>query len=212
MFLQEFVRGMRNLSAGQVQQILDEGLVCQALRQVNPPPPWRLETELTDANLDRHRHDHVTYGAQSPYISTTAGTVREFVQTHRRGGVTGYTQTLFAFDTALAFAVLCARSDGWLFYGYHFMLGRPAGRHAEFAEEVRDLHQHPQWSRYRGEGEIAAAIRIPPRRIQRAELYRYDEVMEAFANEEPIAPRDDDVLLNPAYQPPEQLLAPRGVI
>jgi hypothetical protein len=210
MFIQEFVRGMRDLSPTEVRTILDEGMVCQALRQPAGRSTRDLEAELTDDNLNRHRHEHTTYGPHSPYISTTAGTIREMVQLHPDGSAAAFTESWFAFDTALEFAVLTRRSDGWLFYGYHFLLGRPAGRHAEFAEEIRDLHQHPQWSKYRGEGEIAAAIRIPPRRIKRAELFRYADVYAATRGSARLAP--SDVIENSSYLPPEALLAPRGVI
>ena len=204
MFLQWFVRGMRGLGPDEVRYILDTGMQCQALRNDPGRPQWELEGELTDENLDRHRHDHDRYGNDSPYVSTTAGTYREGGRFRR------HNESLFAFDTALSFAVITSRSNGWIFYGYHFLLGRPAGRHAEFAEEVRDLHQHPVWSRYRGEGEIAAAIRIPPRRLQRAEFYSFANVDEAIRQKAPIEP--DDVVPNPGFVEPRELLAPRGVV
>ncbi|MGH8835606.1 MAG: hypothetical protein ACRDWG_11535 [Actinomycetes bacterium] len=182
MLLQEFVRGMRGLSPTEVDAILADGMLCQAL--LNPPvlSPWEAEEQLSDVNLDRHRHDHAAYGASSPYISTSAGTYREGDLT------TKFNQPMFALETALQFAVLLHRTDGWVFYGYHFILGRPAGRHAEFAEEVRDLHQHPQWSQFRGEGEIAAAVRIPSRRLRQAELYTYAHVTQAIRSGGPLVP------------------------
>ena len=195
---------MRGLSRAEVEAILADGMLCQAL--LNPPvlSPWEAEEQLSDANLDRHRHDHFAYGPTSPYISTSAGTYREGDAT------TKFNQPLFALETALQFAVLLNQTDGWVFYGYHFILGRPAGRHAEFAEEVRDLHQHPQWSQFRGEGEIAAAVRIPARRLRKAELYTYPDVAQAMRSSAPLIPAD--VLDNPVYEPPETVLSARGVI
>ena len=44
---------------------------------------------------------------------------------------------------------------------------------------MRDFHQHPDWSPYRDEGELAVAVRIPPRRLRMAEQYRYRDVLLA---------------------------------
>jgi hypothetical protein len=202
--LQEFVRGMRGLIRREVEVILAEGMVCQALWNDKSLSLWEAEALLSDANLDRHRHDHKSFAALSPYISTSAGTYREGDATTR------YNQPLFALETALLFAVLAEQSDGWVFYGYHFILGRPSGRHAEFAEEVRDLHQHPQWSAFRDEGEIAAALRIPSRRLRKAELYTYADVVQATSSGGPLVAAD--VVDNTAYEPPETVLSARGVI
>lgn len=203
MFLQEFVRGMREVSRRQVDEIFEHGMLCQALRQDPDLSPWEAEGRLSSDSLDQHRHHYSSFGSYSPYISTTAGTYRE------RGSFERYNQSLFAFDTALQFAVLNEGTDGWIFFGYHMILGRPAGSHAEFAEEVRDVHQHPQWSRFRGEGEIAAAVRIPPRRIEKAIFYRYSEVKEALG--EGRTPEGEEHRCK-KFVSPETLLAARGVI
>jgi hypothetical protein len=202
--LQEFVRGMRSLSEPEVTAILSKGMSAPLLWRDPSLSAWDAEALLTDANLDRHRHDHEDFGARSPYISTSAGTYQE------RGILQKYNQPLFALETAVHFAVVMGRTDGWVFYGYHFILGRPAGRHAEFSEELRDVHQHPQWSRYRGEGEMAAALRIPARRLQKAEYYSYTSIFETIESRGPLKP--DRVVDNAEYQPPETVLSVRRVI
>ncbi len=120
----------------------------------------------------------------------------------------------FAIDTALAFATRGHQTSGWLFYGYVFLLGRPAGMHGEFGEEVRDVHQHPEWSRFRAEGEVAIPLRVPPRRLQRAELYTPRDIMSAVQNR--VWPPDpSDIVDNEAagrYRPPEEIMAGRGMI
>jgi hypothetical protein len=204
MLLQEFVRGMRNVSGNDVETMFQNGMAAPALWHDATLSLWDAEALLTDRNLDRHRHDYATFAASSPYISTSAGTYRQ------QGILQKFNQPLFALETAVAFAVLMGRTDGWIFYGYHFILGRPAGRHAEFAEELRDVHQHPQWSRFRGEGEVAAALRIPGRRLWKAELYTYPSVRQAIDDRAPLIPQE--VLENDAYQRPETVLSAREVI
>lgn len=205
MLLQEFVRGMRGLREEDAKTIMSTGLMCQAMWRAPNMSLADAEALLTDENLDLHRHNHDAFAESSPYISTSAGTYREGSARKK------YNQPLFAFETALEFAVLSHRTDGWIFYGYHFVLGRPSGRHVEFAEEVRDLHQHPQWSRFRGEGEIAAALRIPPRRLRLAEFYTYQAVMDAINADEEPAP--EDIISNDGvYMSPETVLSARGVI
>jgi hypothetical protein len=195
---------MRGLGPKDVEEIMANGMLCQAMRHDSSMTVWDAEAILSDENLDRHRHDHEAFGDSSPYISTSGGTYLE-------GSVKKpFNKAQFAFDTALAFAVLTEQKDGWIFYGYHLILGRPAGRHAEFSEEVRDFHQHPQWSEYRDEGEIAAAVRIPPRRIRRAEFYRYDSVMEAIKSKSLFT--YDDYVDNKTFLEPETVLSARAVI
>ncbi len=206
MLIQEVVRGVGRLAYADALAVVREtGLVCAALRNGVVATSDAAEGLLSPEALERHRHDHPTFHSQSPYISATAGTYLEGSRWSRAS------RARFAFDTALDFAVLGPRRDGWIFYGYVFLLGRAAGRHAEFAEEVRDLHQHPAWSPYRGEGEIAVAVRIPPRRLRLAEFYDYDSVVRSIRNGR--HPEPDDVIDNVAlFEAPELLANARGVI
>src|SRR5699024_10734306 len=138
------------------------GLLCAAVRNGRVKNIDDAEYLLGPTALDDHRHRHQLVRNDSPYISMTAGTYEERnKQNHAR----------CASDTALAFATRGYQTSGWPFYAYVFVPGKPAGLHTEFSEEVRDVHQHPAWSRFRAEGEVAVPIRVPPRRLQRAELY-----------------------------------------
>lgn len=207
MLIQEVVRGVSGISEDEARIIMGEtGLLCAALRNRVVATVDVAERLLSADSLDRHRHDNPNFARESPYVAVSAGTYLEGDHRSR------HNRARFAFDTALDFAVLGPRRDGWVFFGYVFLLGRATGRHAEFAEEVRDLHQHPAWSPYRSEGEIAVGVRIPPRRLRRAELYTYENVVASVRRRE--QPRPDVVIDNTAdlYEAPELLMAARGVI
>lgn len=208
MLLQHVVRGVGGIARKQAETVMHtSGLLCSAIRNGHAADVESAERLLSPENLDRHRHDHPRFADESPYISTSAGTYAE------GNRLTRATRSFYAFDTALEFAVLGPRTHGWIFYGYVFLLGRASGQHAEFAEEVRDLHQHPAWSRYRSEGEIAVAVRIPPRRLRRAELYTLQSVVDAIGRG--TRPSPDDVIDNETdgiYQAPELLTSAREVI
>ncbi|MDT0166052.1 hypothetical protein Q9R32_10825 [Actinotalea sp. AC32] len=210
MIVQSVIRGVGDLRRDAVRDDVAEimtrtGLVCAALRTGRVASPGDAEDLLGPTALDDHRHRHHLMADESPYISMTAGT---YVERHRRN------RAAYAFDTALAFATHGHQRPGWVFYGYVFLLGRAAGLHAEFGEEVRDVHQHPAWSRFRAEGEVAVPVRVPPRRLQRAELYTPDDVRDALrAGVWPPDPSDvEDNEASGRYCPPEDLLGARGVV
>lgn len=209
MIVQKVVRGVSGLRRDpgndEVAEIMSRfGLLCAAAR-TGRANLGEAEDLLGLTALDDHRHRHELVRYTSPYISMTAGTYEERNKQNHAA---------FAVDTALAFATQGYQASGWIFYGYVFLLGKPAGRHAEFGEEVRDVHQHPAWSRFRGEGEVAVPIRVPPRRLQRAELYTPGDILNAVQNGVwPPAP--SDVVDNEAagrYSPPEDIVAARGVV
>jgi hypothetical protein len=206
--IQEIVRGVSGLERGEVDEILNEkGFLCAALRNGVADSIDVAEKLLSTANLRRHQNDYPAYADETPYISTSAGTYVEGGRWRQNN------RARFAFTTALDFAVLGPRRDGWIFYGYVFLPGREAGQHAEFAEELRDLHQHPAWSRYRAEGEVAVAVRIPPRRLRRAELYTYDRVARSVRAG--VHPEPEDVIDNEeagVFQAPDHIASARGVI
>lgn len=210
MIVQSVIRGISGLrrdpADDEVGQIMNHsGLLCAAVRTGRAPTPDDAEELLGPAALDAHRHRHEDVVDDSPYISMSAGT---YVERDR------HNHAAFAFDTALSFATRGHQVPGWVFYGYVFLLGRPAGMHAEFGEEVRDVHQHPAWSRFRAEGEVAVPIRVPPRRLQRAELYTPEDV-EAAVQAGIWPPVPSDVVDNEAagrFHRPEDLLAARGAV
>ncbi|NTW41903.1 MAG: hypothetical protein HGA44_18815 [Cellulomonadaceae bacterium] len=210
MIVQNVIRGIGGLvrvpGNDEVEAIMRrDGLLCAALRHGHVATANDAENLLGPLSLDAHRHRHVQFAAASPYVSMTAGTYVE------RGA---HNHAASAFLTAVLFATDGLRQPGWLFYGYVFLLGRSAGGHAEFAEEVRDVHQHPAWSRFRAEGEVAVPVRVPPRRLLRAERYVPGDVLTA-ARSGSWPPAPDDVVDNEAagvYLPPEDLLSARAVV
>lgn len=210
MIVQNVIRGISGLvrepGNDQVEAIMRrDGLLCAALRHGYAATAGGAEDLLGPRALDAHRHRHTHVKDASPYVSMTAGTYVE------RGA---HNHAASAFLTAVLFATDGLQQPGWLFYGYVFLLGRSAGGHAEFGEEVRDVHQHPAWSRFRAEGEIAVPVRVPPRRLLRAERYAPGDVLAA-ARLRTWPPDPDDVVDNETagvYLPPEQLLGARGVV
>jgi hypothetical protein len=211
LILQEFLRGVSqfaddpSVDEDVARDILtNTGFWCAVVRrQVSTSEA--AELALTPDSLRRHQSDNTFYRDHSPYISVTAGTYVELGQRSQR-----YNQEVFAFDTALNFAVNIAGTDGWIFYGYVICLGYSANGHAEFAEELRDVHQHPRWCRYRAEGEFAAPVRIPPRRLSKAERYPAAEVIAAVHQNR--QPNPEATLTNMNFMPPEKLLRARGVV
>ncbi|WP_149204611.1 hypothetical protein [Actinotalea subterranea] len=210
MLVQNVIRGIGGLvrepDNDEVEAIMRrDGLVCAALRHGFAATAGDAENLLGSRALDAHRHRHTRVADASPYVSMTAGTYVE------RGA---HNHAASAFLTALLFATNGLERPGWLFYGYVFLLGHSAGGHAEFAEEVRDVHQHPAWSRFRAEGEIAVPVRLPPRRLLRAERYAPEDVLAA-ARSGSWPPAPDDVVDNRAtgvYLPPERLISARAVV
>jgi hypothetical protein len=209
LILQEFLRGVSQfdddprVDEDVARDILtNTGFWCAAVRRQDSTPELA-ELALTPDSLRRHQSDNAFYRDHSPYISVTAGTYIE-----RRWQ--RYNQEVFAFDTALNFAVNIAGTDGWIFYGYVICLGYSANGHAEFAEELRDVHQHARWCRYRAEGEFAAPVRIPPRRLSKAEHYSSAEVIAAVYEDR--QPNPDATLANTKFMPPEKLLRARGMV
>lgn len=211
MLVQHFVRGIAGLSPADVSQILSRtGMLCSALRTNPGADVWDAEQRLGSDALDLHQNRYDLVGADSPYISTSAGTY--VGEAAGDGSGEGTWRAKFAVDTAVQFAVLISQTDGWVFSGYHLLLGRPAGAHAEFGEELRDVHQHPIWSTWRSEGEVAAAVRIPPRRLQRADFYSYDDVRAAIDDGRRPAPVATAGLVGEHYVEPTSVLSVREVI
>jgi hypothetical protein len=159
----------------------------------------------------------VRYGGLSPFLSLSSGTVEP---DHRARRNAHYP----AWFTAIWFATSHGHADGWVFYGYASVLGRPALPLLEFSEEVRDLHQHDFYNPYHPEGEVAAKILVPPVRLKQAFrvtadlLWEWRESIESAESADredfPETPRDDAlhllaklsdrVLPGGAYRAPEE--------
>lgn len=117
---------------------------------------------LTSTNLDRHLHDYQNFGAHTPFISLSAGSVRRLA-THN--------EVYSAIDTALEFATNWWRHSGALFYCWVPVNLNPAPEIQAFAEEVRALHTYKRWSPYQLEGEITAKIQVHANQIEKVEWW-----------------------------------------
>lgn len=147
MIIQQVIKGINGIGDPTVQQIFKAGITCNWWR--NSPngilPRHRVPEKLTDRNLDWHQdsYDQVdplegsqTFSINTPYISTTAGTVE------RERDVAKRTNTLTpAWKIALYFATDAWRKDGWLFYCHLFLIGKRTPAMEGFSEEVRELHR-----------------------------------------------------------------------
>jgi hypothetical protein len=172
-WFQQVLKGINGIDETTAREILTRsGIGSNWWRTVGTISPSEQQDMLTPRNLDWHlnRYDDIDpmtgdrFSVNTPYISTTAGTV-DPDPAHRRNVIRD------AFFTAAWFATDGFRSDGYVFHGYVYTLGKPSVRLAEFAEEVRDLHAYTSYLPYRLEGELVAKISIPATRLEKAEKY-----------------------------------------
>jgi hypothetical protein len=214
MFFQHVLKGIAGLSREQAEDILTvTGLQCNWARSEGLAGPGDVADRLNLDELTWHltRYDEidtrtgVPFGTKSPFISTTAGTAEQSsVRQEQRAYV------FSAFDTASWFATEDYTTAGWIFFGYVFTIGRPSVEHAEFAEEIRDLHTYPGGYVYHHEGELVAKIVIPPVRLERCELYTGPALSRALQGAANVKP--DDVIRNKRYADPMRYVNVRGLL
>jgi hypothetical protein len=148
------------------------------------------------------------FGLTSPFISTTAGTSEQSTRLREQRAY-----SFSAFDTASWFATEDYTTTGWVFFGYVFTIGRPSVEHAEFAEEVRDLHSYPAGYLFHDEGEIVAKMCIPPIRLERCERYKGPELRQALESKTmPILSEEDIIRNNRNYADPMRYINLRNVL
>ncbi len=200
MFFQKILKGISGLTPDQAAEVLTvTGIESNWIRTRGSPGQQKVAERITHEELHWHltRYDETDvrtgepFGRTSPFISTTGGTSEQ-------GSMAGEERAYVfsAFDLAAWFATVEYTQSGWIFYGYVFTIGRPSVEHAEFAEEVRDLHSYPSGYRFHHEGELVAKLVIPPSRLERCEFYRGPELRRALeAGERPIL-TDEDITWN----------------
>jgi hypothetical protein len=132
-------------------------------RSISPP---QIAEKLTEDALVAHLVDYSSVQNETPFISTTAGTVERDARAARNL----YFPPMY---TALRFATRDFTQDGYVFYAYLFLLGRKSVELEEFAEEVRDVNTYTGYYTWHPEGEIVAKVHIPARRIEKAEKYSH---------------------------------------
>jgi len=198
MFFQKVLKGIPNLSRADVDAILSRGIICSWIHSSGWRPMDEIEARLTEFNLYQHLIHYndldpifgQPFGANTPFISTTAGTLH--------AGISHYTP-FPALATALPFAI-GAGKRGHVFYAYLITLGRKSVPLVEFAEEPRDVHVYTRHYSWHWEGEVTAKIVIPPSRIERVDEYDLD-----------LSTAPIDVISNPRYRRPEDYINVREV-
>lgn len=204
MFIQHVLKGIHGIQDADAELAMTEtGILSNWWRRVNAISPTEKTARLTEAELERHlsRYDDfhppsgMRYGANSPFISTTAGTVERDAWRQRN--------LLFPpLMTALRFATDDFAGAGHLFYAYLFALGKKSVELEGFAEETRDLHVYSGFQRYHPEGELAAKISIPPQQVERWEWYDGPAALAELRAGR--VPRPVRTSSNPHYQRPER--------
>lgn len=202
MIFQFVIKGINGINDTDANNILfHEGIKCNWLRKVGAILPEDALAKLNDRNLKWHinhykEYDPLTgesFDKNTPYISTTAGTV-ERDHLNRKNVIRS------ALEVALRFATDFYKSDGYLFYCYVMVLGKKAVELTSFAEEFRELNIYTRYSSYQPEGEITAKIHIPSIQIEKYQFYQISKVNEALrkGNEpEPVFTKDNNNYIDP---------------
>jgi len=140
MIIQHVIKGISRINEDDARRILSVGITCNWWRKVDPLPSNEIPRRLTERNLDWHQNHYddpdpleggERFGLHTPFISTTAGTVER--DTFSRTNVMNP-----AWVEALRFATDSWTVDGYLFYCYLLIIGRPVVAHQAFAEELRN--------------------------------------------------------------------------
>jgi hypothetical protein len=212
MYFQKVLKGIPNIS-GRIADLIvtDSGILCSFWQHIGPVTPSLGKELLTEKNLYHHLDDYdlplpsvhpyhdpsraLTYGAVTPFISTTAGTIE-------RDPHSGTNNPFPAFLTALDFATRGFTTTGFIFYAYVLTLGKMAVPLHQFAEETRELHIYRDFQIYHHEGEVMAKIHIPSVQIKRAEYYDGPFILARTGH--PDAFKPTGIIHNLSYTPPEE--------
>jgi hypothetical protein len=190
--IQQVIKGISGIPDTTVDEIFKTGILCNWWR--NQPngllPQGEVPERLTDRNLDWHQNSYdqpdslkggQKFHVNTPYISTTAGTVSRDLSLN--------TNTLTpAWRIALYFATDRWTTDGWLFYCHLFLIGKRAPALTSFSEELRELNIYTGFSLFQPEGEITAKIVIPAAQIERADFWTLSDVRNALKQTQLPAP------------------------
>lgn len=212
MIIQQVIKGIGGINDAEAAEILKQGIVCNWWRKVNLLPADQIPLRLTQRNLDWHQNHYYAsdplesgeeFGKHTPFISTTAGTIE-------RDTVNQTSIMTPAWQVALSFATNSGTSDGFLFYCYLLIIGKPTVEYQAFAEELRELNVYTGFSRYQPEGEITAKIIIPPAQIERADFWSKKDAMATVKGGN--LPGPGHVIPNPLFVPPEKYNNVRDVL
>jgi len=213
MIIQRVIKGIGNVTRSEAERLLQQGIICNWWRNVNPLPDSEIPQRLTDRNLFWHQNRYSDpdpleggqpFYEHTPFISTTAGTVERDPSMSRN-------VIHPAWLVSLEFATDGWSRGGFLFHCYLFVLGRSTVAHRHFSEELRELNVYTGYSPYQPEGEITAKIIIPPTQIEKLSFYSISSIQSSFAAG--LLPTPDDEITNMGmYRPPEELSNIRNVL
>jgi hypothetical protein len=190
MIIQRVIKGISGLADSDVDNIFEGGILCNWWRTQGQLIQHKVPDKLTDRNLDWHQNsfnkpdpleNNQTFSLNTPFISTTAGTVTRDVA-NRTNTITP------AWKMGLYFATNRWKGDGWLFYCHLFLIGRRATAMEAFSEELRELNIYTAFSPFHPEGEITAKLVIPTAQIERAEFWSLSDARKAWNNGQLPAP------------------------
>jgi hypothetical protein len=161
-----------------------------------------IQGKLTEAALIDHLVRYERVRDETPFISTTAGTVE-------RDAAMSQNVYFPPMYTALRFATRNFSVDGYVIHAYVFTLGRKSIDLEEFAEEVRDVNTYTAYYTWHPEGEIVAKVNIPSRRIEKVERYGHDGLEDAL--DSGTVPAPETVIARPdVYRDPYDYANVRG--
>ena len=209
MIIQQVIKGITGIGTSEATRTLAEGIKCkwwlELAKRGRSLPVQEIPKRLTDRNLHWHQNHYdrpdpldpngEVFCLHTPFISTTAGTVER--DTFNKTNILNP-----AWIEALRFATDFWTQDGCLFYCYLLIIGRRAVALQPFSEELRELNVYTGFSPYQPEGEIAAKIIIPPSQIEKAELWRMKDIMDAVSQGR--MPQYDSLIPNSFFVPPQQ--------
>jgi hypothetical protein len=195
---------MKIILTTDIQTRFERGILCNwwLHEQRHILPVNEIPKRLTEENLYWHQNKYSSihpstgrpFSEQTPFISTTAGTVERqyFLRTNRIHD---------ASTTAMQFATKNGRQTGIVFFCYVFIIGKKSIGHQGLAEELRELNIYTRYSPWHNQGEIAAKIIIPPAQIAGAEVWLNLDFQYARNNGKSL--RQAIFVPNPTYLKPD---------
>jgi hypothetical protein len=208
------LKGIGGITPAEAQRVLDVGILSNWWLRVGQLPAVEIPARLKEDTLRWHQNRYAdpdpdprfkghAFGAHTPFISVTAGTVER--DAARLRNIINP-----AWQVALEFATDGWQRDGYVFSCYVFVLGRKAVPHQPFAEELRELNVYASFSLFQPEGEITAKISIPPAQIARVDFFAIADVQNAFAKGR--LPTPTTTTPNPLFQSPADISNVRGYL
>ncbi|GIG26904.1 hypothetical protein [Cellulomonas denverensis] len=163
MFVQEYYKGISGLGPLDIASIFRTGILSNNLRSNPNAPLVTLLPMLSEPALYGHVTDYATYGANSPFVSLTAGT-------RNLANAGGAFRPFRAWETAVRFATRNGKTGGVVFEGWVITLGVPSWHISGVAEDIRDHHSYPRFNAFWKQGEVTAKLLVPPMQVVRATI------------------------------------------